>query len=135
MSSYLEGKITFLNTFPSQMQYSFQKVFGVSTSQTELFEHVAKVLVDDLIHGKNGKNEVLYFLKAVSLLGVTGRVLGPIPYERRQGASQDGPPVGGGNASIWRFFTVLRGTSVRLKLCYRKKSLLNNCESWVFFPL
>lgn len=42
--------------FSSQTQYSFQKVFGVSTSQTELFERVAKVLVEDLIHGKNGKN-------------------------------------------------------------------------------
>uniref|UniRef100_A0A7N6BJE0 Kinesin-like protein n=1 Tax=Anabas testudineus TaxID=64144 RepID=A0A7N6BJE0_ANATE len=29
-------------------------VFGVSVSQMELFEHVAKVLVDDLIRGKNG---------------------------------------------------------------------------------
>ncbi|KAF7224340.1 kinesin-like protein KIF23 isoform X2 [Nothobranchius furzeri] len=37
-----------------EMQYSFKKVFGVSVSQMELFEHVAKPLVDDLIHGKNG---------------------------------------------------------------------------------
>uniref|UniRef100_H3CSN9 Kinesin-like protein n=1 Tax=Tetraodon nigroviridis TaxID=99883 RepID=H3CSN9_TETNG len=37
-----------------ETQYSFQKVFGVSTSQTELFEQVAKVLVEDLIRGKNG---------------------------------------------------------------------------------
>uniref|UniRef100_A0A8C4GP57 Kinesin-like protein n=1 Tax=Dicentrarchus labrax TaxID=13489 RepID=A0A8C4GP57_DICLA len=35
-------------------QYSFKKVFGVSISQMELFEHVAKPLVDDLIHGRNG---------------------------------------------------------------------------------
>ncbi|XP_024120050.1 kinesin-like protein KIF23, partial [Oryzias melastigma] len=35
-------------------QYSFKKVFGVSVSQVELFEHVARPLVDDLIHGKNG---------------------------------------------------------------------------------
>ncbi|XP_013886907.1 kinesin-like protein KIF23 isoform X6 [Austrofundulus limnaeus] len=37
-----------------EMQYSFTKVFGVSGSQMDLFEHVAKPLVDDLIHGKNG---------------------------------------------------------------------------------
>uniref|UniRef100_A0A3Q3W0Z8 Kinesin-like protein n=1 Tax=Mola mola TaxID=94237 RepID=A0A3Q3W0Z8_MOLML len=37
-----------------ETQYSFKKVFGVSISQIELFEHVAKPLVDDLIHGKNG---------------------------------------------------------------------------------
>ncbi|XP_041854181.1 kinesin-like protein KIF23 isoform X4 [Melanotaenia boesemani] len=37
-----------------ETQYSFKKVFGVSVSQLELFEHVAKPLVDDLIHGKNG---------------------------------------------------------------------------------
>nr|XP_020474986.1 kinesin-like protein KIF23 isoform X4 [Monopterus albus] len=37
-----------------ETQYSFKKVFGVSVSQMELFEHVAKPLVDDLIRGKNG---------------------------------------------------------------------------------
>ncbi|XP_062276551.1 kinesin-like protein KIF23 [Scomber scombrus] len=37
-----------------EMQYSFKKVFGVSVSQMELFEHVARPLVDDLVHGKNG---------------------------------------------------------------------------------
>ncbi|KAJ0036172.1 hypothetical protein NQD34_004849 [Periophthalmus magnuspinnatus] len=37
-----------------EMQYSFSKVFGVNTSQVELFEDVAKPLVDDLIHRKNG---------------------------------------------------------------------------------
>lgn len=53
------GCFTYL--FSSQTQYSFQKVFGVSTSQMELFQDVAKVLVDDLIHGKNGKNEAVNF--------------------------------------------------------------------------
>ena len=42
-------------SFASQTQYSFKKVFGLSITQIELFEHVAKPLVDDLIHGKNGK--------------------------------------------------------------------------------
>ncbi|XP_047244004.1 kinesin-like protein KIF23 isoform X5 [Girardinichthys multiradiatus] len=37
-----------------ETQYSFKKVFGVSISQMELFEHVAKPLVVDLINGKNG---------------------------------------------------------------------------------
>ncbi|KAI1889418.1 hypothetical protein AGOR_G00162670 [Albula goreensis] len=37
-----------------ETQYSFKKVFGITTSQKDLFEDVAKPLVDDLIHGKNG---------------------------------------------------------------------------------
>ncbi|KAM7414672.1 hypothetical protein PAMA_019473 [Pampus argenteus] len=49
-----EGFKTNRNGEYKEMQYSFKKVFGVSMSQMELFEHVAKPLVDDLIHGKNG---------------------------------------------------------------------------------
>ncbi|KAM7396801.1 hypothetical protein PAMP_019812 [Pampus punctatissimus] len=49
-----EGFKTNRNGEYKEMQYSFKKVFGVSISQMELFEHVAKPLVDDLIHGKNG---------------------------------------------------------------------------------
>lgn len=45
-----------LYVFVSQTQYTFKTVFGVSISQMELFEHVAKPLVSDLIQGKNGKN-------------------------------------------------------------------------------
>ncbi|XP_045545521.1 kinesin-like protein KIF23 isoform X5 [Salmo salar] len=37
-----------------ETQYSFKKVFGIQTSQIELFKDVAKPLVDDLIHCKNG---------------------------------------------------------------------------------
>ncbi|TSX17012.1 Kinesin-like protein KIF23 [Bagarius yarrelli] len=37
-----------------ETQYSFKKVFGIKTTQRELFEDVAKPLVEDLIHGKNG---------------------------------------------------------------------------------
>ncbi|XP_063052568.1 kinesin-like protein KIF23 isoform X5 [Engraulis encrasicolus] len=37
-----------------ETQYSFKRVFGIKTTQIELFEDVAKPLVDDLIHGKNG---------------------------------------------------------------------------------
>ncbi|XP_047437582.1 kinesin-like protein KIF23 isoform X2 [Mugil cephalus] len=37
-----------------EVQYSFKKVFGINTSQMELFEDVAKPLVEDLIHCKNG---------------------------------------------------------------------------------
>lgn len=57
-----------LNVFPHfafQTQYSFKKVFGVSVSQIDLFEHVAKPLVDDLIHGKNGKSHI-YFLEQLN---------------------------------------------------------------------
>ncbi|XP_026143277.1 kinesin-like protein KIF23 isoform X3 [Carassius auratus] len=37
-----------------ETQYSFKKVFGIKTTQGELFEDVAKPLVEDLIHCKNG---------------------------------------------------------------------------------
>ncbi|XP_062272412.1 kinesin-like protein KIF23 [Scomber scombrus] len=37
-----------------EMQYSFKKVFGINTTQMELFEDIAKPLVEDLIHCKNG---------------------------------------------------------------------------------
>uniref|UniRef100_A0A8C7W478 Kinesin-like protein n=1 Tax=Oncorhynchus mykiss TaxID=8022 RepID=A0A8C7W478_ONCMY len=37
-----------------ETQYSFKKVFCIKTSQMELFQDVAKPLVDDLIHSKNG---------------------------------------------------------------------------------
>uniref|UniRef100_A0A8D3BIQ5 Kinesin-like protein n=1 Tax=Scophthalmus maximus TaxID=52904 RepID=A0A8D3BIQ5_SCOMX len=37
-----------------ETQYSFKKVFGINTTQMELFEDVAKPLVEDLIHCKNG---------------------------------------------------------------------------------
>ncbi|KAK6317684.1 hypothetical protein J4Q44_G00109750 [Coregonus suidteri] len=37
-----------------ETQYSFQKVLGIKTSQMELFQDIAKPLVDDLIHSKNG---------------------------------------------------------------------------------
>ncbi|TDH09612.1 hypothetical protein EPR50_G00088230 [Perca flavescens] len=49
-----EGFKTNRNGEYKETQYSFKKVFGVSISQIELFEHVAKPLVDDVIHGKNG---------------------------------------------------------------------------------
>ncbi|XP_036963146.1 kinesin-like protein KIF23 isoform X3 [Acanthopagrus latus] len=49
-----EGFKTNRNGEYKETQYSFKRVFGVSISQRELFEHVAKPLVDDLIHGKNG---------------------------------------------------------------------------------
>ncbi|XP_053721563.1 kinesin-like protein KIF23 isoform X1 [Synchiropus splendidus] len=37
-----------------ETQYSFKKVFGIDTSQTQLFGDVAKSLVEDLINCKNG---------------------------------------------------------------------------------
>ncbi|XP_038562354.1 kinesin-like protein KIF23 isoform X5 [Micropterus salmoides] len=49
-----EGFKTNRNGEYKETQYSFKKVFRVSISQMELFEDVAKPLVDDLIHGKNG---------------------------------------------------------------------------------
>ncbi|XP_030587803.1 kinesin-like protein KIF23 isoform X2 [Archocentrus centrarchus] len=49
-----EGFKTNRNGEYKETQYTFKNVFGVSVSQMELFEHVAKPLVDDLIQGKNG---------------------------------------------------------------------------------
>ncbi|XP_056464192.1 kinesin-like protein KIF23 isoform X12 [Gadus chalcogrammus] len=37
-----------------ETQYSFKKVFGIQTTQKELFEDVAKPLIEDLIQCKNG---------------------------------------------------------------------------------
>ncbi|XP_046898640.1 kinesin-like protein KIF23 isoform X5 [Hypomesus transpacificus] len=37
-----------------ETQYSFKKVFGIQTTQNELFKDIAKPLVEDLIHCKNG---------------------------------------------------------------------------------
>ncbi|XP_068427247.1 kinesin-like protein KIF23 isoform X3 [Clinocottus analis] len=37
-----------------ETQYSFKKVFGINTNQMELFEDVAKPLIEDLIRCKNG---------------------------------------------------------------------------------
>nr|XP_057932145.1 kinesin-like protein KIF23 isoform X2 [Doryrhamphus excisus] len=49
-----EGFKTNRNGEYKETQYSFKKVFGVLVSQPELFESVARPLVDDLIRGKNG---------------------------------------------------------------------------------
>nr|XP_040024346.1 kinesin-like protein KIF23 isoform X2 [Gasterosteus aculeatus aculeatus] len=37
-----------------ETQYSFKKVFGINTTQMELFGDVSKPLIEDLIHCKNG---------------------------------------------------------------------------------
>ncbi|XP_077448243.1 kinesin-like protein KIF23 isoform X1 [Stigmatopora argus] len=55
-----------------EMQYSFKKVFGVNTTQIELFEEVAKPLVEDLIQCKNG----LLFTYGVSGSGKTFTMTG-----------------------------------------------------------
>ncbi|XP_075898913.1 kinesin-like protein KIF23 isoform X2 [Nelusetta ayraudi] len=49
-----EGFKTNRNGEYKETQYTFKKVFGVSISQMELFEHIAKPLVSDLIQGRNG---------------------------------------------------------------------------------
>ncbi|XP_060951366.1 kinesin-like protein KIF23 [Limanda limanda] len=37
-----------------ETQYTFQKIFGINSTQIELFDVIAKPLIDDLINGKNG---------------------------------------------------------------------------------
>ncbi|XP_056334550.1 kinesin-like protein KIF23 isoform X2 [Danio aesculapii] len=55
-----------------ETQYSFKKVFGIKTTQRELFEDVAKPLTQDLIHGKNG----LLFTYGVTGSGKTHTMTG-----------------------------------------------------------
>ncbi|ROL43270.1 Kinesin-like protein KIF23 [Anabarilius grahami] len=55
-----------------ETQYSFKKVFGIKTSQRELFEDVAKPLVEDLVHCKNG----LLFTYGVTGSGKTHTMTG-----------------------------------------------------------
>ncbi|XP_012931722.1 kinesin-like protein KIF23 isoform X2 [Heterocephalus glaber] len=55
-----------------ETQYSFKQVFAAHTSQQELFDIVAKPLVDDLIHGKNG----LLFTYGVTGSGKTHTMTG-----------------------------------------------------------
>ena len=38
-----------------QTQHTFKKVYDEKTTQKVLFDSVAYPVVDDLIHGKNGK--------------------------------------------------------------------------------
>ncbi|KFV03665.1 Kinesin-like KIF23, partial [Pterocles gutturalis] len=53
-------------------QYSFKEVFGTSVVQKELFDVVAKPLVEDLVHGKNG----LLFTYGVTGSGKTHTMTG-----------------------------------------------------------
>uniref|UniRef100_A0A8C2B7H8 Kinesin-like protein n=1 Tax=Cyprinus carpio TaxID=7962 RepID=A0A8C2B7H8_CYPCA len=55
-----------------ETQYSFKKVFGIKTTQGELFEDVAKPLVEDIIHCKNG----LLFTYGVTGSGKTHTMTG-----------------------------------------------------------
>ncbi|XP_045666606.1 kinesin-like protein KIF23 isoform X4 [Ursus americanus] len=55
-----------------ETQYSFKQVFGIHTTQKELFDAVANPLVDDLIHGKNG----LLFTYGVTGSGKTHTMTG-----------------------------------------------------------
>ncbi|XP_052008375.1 kinesin-like protein KIF23 isoform X3 [Xyrauchen texanus] len=55
-----------------ETQYSFKKVFGIKTTQRELFEDVAKPLVEDLTHCKNG----LLFTYGVTGSGKTHTMTG-----------------------------------------------------------
>ncbi|XP_028286686.1 kinesin-like protein KIF23 isoform X2 [Parambassis ranga] len=67
-----EGFKTNRNGEYKETQYTFKKVFGVSVSQMELFEHVARPLVNDLIRGKNG----LLFMYGVTGSGKTYSMTG-----------------------------------------------------------
>ncbi|XP_032720837.1 kinesin-like protein KIF23 isoform X3 [Lontra canadensis] len=55
-----------------ETQYSFKQVFGIHTTQKELFDVVANPLVEDLIHGKNG----LLFTYGVTGSGKTHTMTG-----------------------------------------------------------
>ncbi|XP_053220530.1 kinesin-like protein KIF23 isoform X8 [Podarcis raffonei] len=49
-----DGYRIFRNGEYKEVQYSFKEVFNVGGTQKHVFDVVAKPLVDDLIHGKNG---------------------------------------------------------------------------------
>nr|XP_008107339.1 PREDICTED: kinesin-like protein KIF23 isoform X4 [Anolis carolinensis] len=55
-----------------EVQYSFKEVFGTSATQREVFDVVARPLVEDLIHGKNG----LLFTYGVTGSGKTHTMTG-----------------------------------------------------------
>nr|XP_033776325.1 kinesin-like protein KIF23 isoform X10 [Geotrypetes seraphini] len=55
-----------------ETQYSFKQVFGTRVAQKELFDVVAKPLVEDLIHGRNG----LLFTYGVTGSGKTHTMTG-----------------------------------------------------------
>ncbi|XP_042332907.1 kinesin-like protein KIF23 isoform X2 [Sceloporus undulatus] len=55
-----------------ELQYSFKEVFGSTTTQRKVFDVVARPLVEDLIHGKNG----LLFTYGVTGSGKTHTMTG-----------------------------------------------------------
>jgi len=44
------------------MQYTFQQVFDEYTTQKAIFDTVALSLVEDVLHGKNGSDNLFVFL-------------------------------------------------------------------------
>ncbi|XP_064077220.1 LOW QUALITY PROTEIN: kinesin-like protein KIF23 [Macrobrachium nipponense] len=71
------ASFAFRNGNAKEQEYKFQRVFGPTTSQKDLFNTVAKPLVSDLLRGKNG----LLFAYGVTGSGKTYTM---------QGTSQDG---------------------------------------------
>ncbi|XP_040562318.1 kinesin-like protein KIF23 isoform X15 [Gallus gallus] len=67
-----DGYRIFRNGEYREMQYSFKEVFGTLVAQKELFDVVAKPLVEDLIRGKNG----LLFTYGVTGSGKTHTMTG-----------------------------------------------------------
>ncbi|XP_030137537.1 kinesin-like protein KIF23 isoform X3 [Taeniopygia guttata] len=67
-----EGYRIFRNGEYRETQYSFKEVFGTLVAQKELFDVVAKPLVEDLIRGKNG----LLFTYGVTGSGKTHTMTG-----------------------------------------------------------
>ncbi|XP_030354084.1 kinesin-like protein KIF23 isoform X6 [Strigops habroptila] len=67
-----EGYRVFRNGEYRETQYSFKEVFGTLVIQKQLFDVVAKPLVEDLIHGKNG----LLFTYGVTGSGKTHTMTG-----------------------------------------------------------
>ena len=58
--SYIHVQLYLCSLFPIllQTQHTFKKVYDEKTTQKMLFDNVAFPLVDDLVHGKNGKCKV-----------------------------------------------------------------------------
>lgn len=55
-------------SFPLQTQYTFKEVFGTLVTQKQLFDVVAKPLVEDLIRGKNGMQLFVHLMFCCDVL-------------------------------------------------------------------
>uniref|UniRef100_A0A8U8BVV8 Uncharacterized protein n=1 Tax=Geospiza parvula TaxID=87175 RepID=A0A8U8BVV8_GEOPR len=82
-----DGYRVFRNGEYRETQYSFKEVFGTLVPQKDLFDVVAKPLVEDLIRGKNGEQRSSPvspfpgFQGSRGLVGIVAQLLSPHPWK------------------------------------------------------